>query len=46
MLRSMQVGVTPLKQIGDVIRLSNENVLSNCSILAFSVVMSKSQVIQ
>ena len=31
-IRSMQVGVTLLKQVGDVIRLSKENILSDCSI--------------
>ena len=33
----MQVGVTLLKQVGDVIRLSKENF--DCSILVFSEVM-------
>ena len=41
-IRSMQVGVTLLKQVGGVIRLSKDNVLSNCSILVFSAVMFKS----
>ena len=33
----MQVVVTLLKQIGAVIGLAKEDVLSNCSILAFSL---------
>ena len=38
----MQVGVTLLKQVGDMSRLCKENVLSNSSILVFSAVMLKS----
>ena len=38
----MQIGVPLLKQVSDVIRLSKENVLSNCSILVLSSVMLKS----
>ena len=41
-IKSMQVGVTLLKQVVVVIRLSKENVLINCSILVFSAVMLKS----
>ena len=38
----MQVGVTLLKQAYDVMRLSGENLLSNCSTLVFSAVTLKS----
>ena len=38
----MQIGVPLSKQVSDVIRLSKENVLSNCSILVLSSVMLKS----
>ena len=41
-IRSMQVVVILLKQVGVVIILSKENVLSNFSILVFSAVMLKS----
>ena len=35
----MQAGVTLLNQAGAVIRLSKENILTNCSISVFSVVL-------
>ena len=42
----MQVGGTLLKQVGDVIRLTKENVLSNCPILIFQRSCRNSLVIQ
>ena len=37
----MQAGVTLLNQAGAVIRLSKENILTNCSISVFSVAVLK-----
>ena len=41
-IRSMLLGITLSKQVGDLIRLSKENEVSNCSILVFSAVILKS----